>query len=92
MYCLPALQAKARILCPHEHEIPIHAHLDTISALSAHADRDEMLRWCRESTGTPGRVEVVHGEPESAESFRDTLTRELGWNCSVAKYLEEIEV
>ena len=73
-------------------EVPIRAHIDEISALSAHADRDEMLRWCRESSGKPGRVEIVHGEPDSAESFRDTLTRELGWNCSVAKYLEEIEV
>jgi len=73
-------------------EIPIHAHIDEISALSAHADRDELLRWCRSSSGRPGRVAIVHGEPSAAQSFKSTLSQELDWNCFVAKYLEEIEL
>jgi metallo-beta-lactamase family protein len=73
-------------------EIPVRAEIAEISGLSAHADRDELLRWCRSCTGTPGRVAVVHGEPESAANFRKTLEEQMKWNVFVPKYLEKVEV
>ncbi len=76
-------------------EVPIRAHIDEMSELSAHGDRDEMLRWCRESIALsggrgPGRVAVVHGEPDSASAFAKTLKHEFGWNTFVPKYQEKI--
>jgi metallo-beta-lactamase family protein len=73
-------------------EVPVNAEICEVSGLSAHADRDELLRWCRSCSGTPGRVAVVHGEPESARNFSDLLGKELGWNSFVAGYLETITV
>jgi metallo-beta-lactamase family protein len=73
-------------------EVPVRAEIAEISGLSAHADRDELLRWCRSCKGTPGRVAIVHGEPESATAFSDTLTKELGWNTLIPKYLEVVTV
>jgi metallo-beta-lactamase family protein len=73
-------------------EVPVNAEICEVSGLSAHADRDELLRWCRSCSGTPGRVAVVHGEPDSARHFSELLGKELGWSSFVAEYLQTITV
>lgn len=82
-------------------EVPIRAAIREMSELSAHGDRDEMLRWCRESMrlskdngngGSPRQVAVVHGEPDSAEAFAATLKEDLGWNTFVPHYQQEIDI
>lgn len=73
-------------------EVSVGAEIAEISGLSAHGDRDELLRWCRSCAGTPATVGVVHGEPDSAASFAATLRSELGWQTFVPRYLETIEV
>lgn len=73
-------------------EVPVNAEVCEITGLSAHADRDELLRWCRSCSGSPGRVAVVHGESDSARTFSETLRRELGWQPWVPDYLETVDV
>jgi metallo-beta-lactamase family protein len=73
-------------------EIPVKAEVVELSGLSAHADRRELLQWCRACSGIPSRVAVVHGEPDSSKSFSHTLHSELGWNAFTPRYLETIEV
>ncbi len=73
-------------------EVQIRSHVAEISGLSAHGDRDEMLRWCGESKGKPGKVYVVHGEPETAQTFAKTLASECKWNVSVAEYQKTVVV
>jgi metallo-beta-lactamase family protein len=73
-------------------EVPIRAHIEEISGLSAHGDKDELLRWCRESDGKPNKVAIVHGEPGTAAVFNETLKKEFNWNSQVAKYQETWEI
>jgi len=78
-------------------DVPVRAHVAEIGALSAHGDRDELLRWGREcnaisGAGLPGKVALVHSEPEVAEKFEQTLKRELKWNVWRPKYLERYAV
>lgn len=73
-------------------EVSVGAEIAEISGLSAHGDRDELLRWCRSCAGTPSKVGVVHGEPDSATSFAATLRSELSWQTFIPRYLETIEV
>jgi metallo-beta-lactamase family protein len=73
-------------------EVPVRAEISEISGLSAHGDREELLRWCRSCSGKPSRVAVVHGEPETAATFRDTLAKEFSWNAFTPSYLQTIEV
>ena len=73
-------------------DYPVRAQIATMSGLSAHADKDELLRWCKESNGAPGMTYVVHGEPESATAFASTLTSQLGWKTKVAEYQQTITV
>ncbi len=73
-------------------EVDIRAHVDSVSGLSAHGDREELMRWCSSGQGTPKKVAVVHGEPDSAEAFCDTLKSQLKWDAFVAQYKQKVEV
>ena len=84
------IQSGAESLRIFGEEVAIRAQIETISGLSAHADKDELLRWCSEGSGTPWQVAIVHGEPDSARSFQDTLQEKFGWNAFTAEYLQEI--
>lgn len=78
-------------------EIPVNADIETISGMSAHAGKSELLRWARESDsiskeGKPGRVAVVHGEQEAAKEFAQTLNQDLSFNTFVAQHEQVVEV
>jgi metallo-beta-lactamase family protein len=73
-------------------QVAVRAEICEMSGLSAHADRDELLRWCKSCTGTPGKVAIVHGEPPSALSFSDALQKELGWNTVIPRYGDTLTV
>ncbi|MEJ2541735.1 MAG: MBL fold metallo-hydrolase [Gemmatimonadota bacterium] len=53
-------------------QVPVRARIHTINGFSAHADRDELLAWHRE-TGSPGTTYLVHGEPGPMEAFGERL-------------------
>lgn len=73
-------------------DVRVNAEIAEISGLSAHGDKDELLKWCRSCSGTPKKVAVVHGEPESAAAFANSLREEFKWNVVVPAYLEKIVV
>jgi metallo-beta-lactamase family protein len=72
-------------------QVPIQAHIKTISGLSAHADRGELLRWLKSCNGSP-KVKITHGEKSVAHGFAETIQAELNWKAEAAKQLEVIEV
>jgi len=67
---------------------PVRARVTRIGGFSAHADRDELLRWI--SGVTPRRVFVVHGETKSAKEFGRFLRQEKGWKVTVPEYGTEV--
>ena len=83
-------------------QVPVNARVEEISGLSAHGDREEMIRWCKESIAlskgtSPSeqkspKVMVVHGEPDSAQSFSQTLSKTFGWDTEVAGYMKTVEI
>lgn len=52
-------------------EIEVRAGIHTINGFSAHADRDDLLRWLEGTGGA--RACLVHGEAEVIESFSARL-------------------
>ncbi|MFW5915243.1 MAG: MBL fold metallo-hydrolase [Planctomycetota bacterium] len=52
---------------------PLNADVVSIQALSAHADRDEMLQYYEETGFEVDRAFVVHGEPEQQKPFAQKL-------------------
>ncbi len=57
-------------------DVPLRAEVQVLNGYSAHADRDEMVRWLAATTnaarGRPA-VTLVHGEPEVQDDFATTL-------------------
>ncbi len=51
----------------------VYARVHTINALSAHADREEMLDYFTSTRTVPSRTFVVHGEEEQSLAFAAAL-------------------
>ena len=69
---------------------PVRARIARISGFSAHADRDELLRWLSGLRKPPRHVFVTHGEPDAAKHFAHLLTQKKGWEVSVPNYQDEV--
>lgn len=52
---------------------PLRARVATISGLSAHADKDELLNYCGRFKKKPSKTFLVHGELDQQEPFAQTL-------------------
>jgi metallo-beta-lactamase family protein len=64
-------------------QVPVLARVARIAGFSAHADRDELLRWASVLRVKPRGAFVVHGEPKVAEGFSRTLAERTGWRTTV---------
>jgi metallo-beta-lactamase family protein len=80
-----ALQEGARTIRIHGQDVPVRAKVETLDGLSAHADREEILRWLSGFRRPPGKTYIVHGEPRAAEGLADTLQTRLHWNARVGR-------
>jgi metallo-beta-lactamase family protein len=54
-------------------EYGVRARVERIDAMSAHADREELLAWLARFSRPPKQTFVVHGEEKAAFAFRDEL-------------------
>ena len=86
-----ALQDGADSLRMHGQDIPVRAAIETVSGLSGHADRDELLRWL-DPLGDPTRVFLTHGEPDSADALAAELRRRRKWNVVIPQLGETHEL
>jgi metallo-beta-lactamase family protein len=65
--------------------VPVRATIMVSDAYSAHADREEILRWLGGFKRPPGITYIVHGEADAASALRDAITSRLGWRAAVAE-------
>lgn len=86
------IQDGAKAVKIHGEEVPVRAHVETINGLSAHADREEILRWLGGFARKPARTFVVHGEPEASEGLREKIVGELGWDVVIPADGQQIEI
>ncbi len=77
-------------------EWDVRCRVKTISGFSAHADEHELARWLgafgseRGGNGTPRRVFVVHGDPDSAEAFATRIREELHMDPYLPQWKEQV--
>lgn len=62
----------------HGHRVPVRSEVVNLGGLSAHADREELLRWCRALPAVPRRTFLNHGEDPARKALEAALV-ELGW-------------
>lgn len=73
-------------------EVPVRARIEKIDALSAHADRGEIMRWLSGFEQPPKRTFLVHGEPEARKALQAKILAELGWNVYSPGFHERVEL
>ena len=72
-------------------DYPLRAEVVTLGGFSAHADRDELLRFLRESNLTIKRIALVHGEEDQTLAFAESL-RAAGYQVTVPWHGQSIVV
>jgi len=73
----------ARTISIYGDRLPVRAHVAQIGGYSAHADRDELLRWLKTCSSKP-RFYAVHAEVASAQAFAKTVHDRFGWEAAAA--------
>ncbi|MBL0726576.1 MBL fold metallo-hydrolase [Piscinibacter sp. HJYY11] len=87
-----AMVAAAESVKIHGQHIPVRAEVACLDSLSAHADRDELLRWAGALPARPRHVFVTHGEPVPADTLRQALEERHGFTCSVPEYRDVVDL
>jgi len=68
----------------------VRAKIIQMGGFSAHADRDELLKWLSGFQTPPSKLFVTHGEPQTALSFADLVTSTKKWTVSVPRYGDRV--
>ena len=76
----------ARSVRIHGQQYPVRARITQIHGFSAHADRDELIKWISKLSANPRHVFLTHGEQGSAEEFSKYLHEKTGYQTSVPTY------
>ena len=65
-------------------EYPLKARVAKIGGFSAHADKEEMIRFLKKSNLSVNKIALVHGEEDQSLAFADTLNKQ-GYDTVVPK-------
>jgi metallo-beta-lactamase family protein len=82
----------ARDVRMHGQSISVNARIAKIDSMSAHADRTEILRWLGTFPAKPGRVCLVHGEPEPMDALKTLIQQRLGWMAETPRHLQRLSL
>ena len=87
-----ALESHSPTLKVHGEYIPVHAAVESLSSLSAHADYSEILSWLGSLATPPKRAFVTHGEQAAADALRRRISEQLHWPCEVPTHLASVDL
>lgn len=76
----------------HGQTVPVQAQIAKIDSMSAHADRGEILRWLATVPAAPGRLCLVHGEPQPMDALKARIAERFGWNIATPGYRETMSL
>lgn len=68
---------------------PVKARIEKINGFSAHADKDELLKWVSGFKEIPKKFFLVHGEKEITEKFASFLKEKITSEIIIPEYLKE---
>jgi len=73
-------------------QVPVHAKIEKIDAMSSHADAGEIVRWLRTFPRAPKATYLVHGEPVAQDALKARITKELGWNVEIPSHGQKVDL
>jgi metallo-beta-lactamase family protein len=76
----------AKVVRIHGKQYPVRARIVQIHGFSAHADRDDLIKWLSKLSVEPRHIFITHGEKSAAENFKAFLKEKTGFEASVPEY------
>jgi metallo-beta-lactamase family protein len=76
----------------HGETVPVHARVELLESMSAHADSTEILRWLGGFGQAPRQTFLVHGELAAMEALGASIGATLGWTTRMPEHHETIEL
>jgi metallo-beta-lactamase family protein len=76
----------------HGETIPVHARVELLESMSAHADSTEILRWLGGFSRPPRQTFLVHGEVPAMEALGASIKQTSGWDTTMPKHHERFEL
>ncbi len=73
----------------HE-EVPVKCKVENISALSSHADKEELFRWMGNFKKAPKITFTVHGEGNNLDVYGAAIRERMKWNVIKPHYLDTV--
>uniref|UniRef100_UPI002ADE1CC8 MBL fold metallo-hydrolase n=1 Tax=Tepidiforma sp. TaxID=2682230 RepID=UPI002ADE1CC8 len=73
-------------------DVPVNARVAVLHGLSAHADRDELIRWVESAPAPPRRILLVHGEPAASAALAEALRARFPSEVRIPALGETIEL
>lgn len=70
----------------------VRATIEQISGLSAHGDREDLLRWLGDIKKSPSMVFLTHGEEEASNALAQAIEERMGWRTTVPTYRQTVEL
>lgn len=87
-----ALEDGAGSLRMFGEDVTVRAQVVSLDGFSAHADKNELMRWLRGFESPPRQSWVVHGEPQASSALADTMREVLDWKVDVARHNETVQL
>jgi metallo-beta-lactamase family protein len=94
-----AAGTRGRALVDGAREVKIHGQLVAVNAriakndsMSAHADRNEIVRWLETLPAAPGRLCLVHGEPGPMDALKERVAGRFGWQAITPAHREVVNL
>jgi metallo-beta-lactamase family protein len=72
--------------------VPVHARIEKLEGMSAHADAGEIIRWLRTFPRPPKMTYLVHGEIMAQDALKVRIGGELGWPVDVPQHGQKVDV
>jgi metallo-beta-lactamase family protein len=73
-------------------EVPVKCHVENMTSLSGHADREELFEWMKAFQHKPKIVFTVHGEAPGVDQYAQAIRNQFNWNVVVPQYLESFSL
>jgi metallo-beta-lactamase family protein len=94
-----AAGTRGRLLTDGAREVKIHGRIVAVNAriarndsMSAHADRNEIVRWLQTLPAAARRLCLVHGEPAPMDALKALIAERFGWEASTPSHRETISL
>ena len=76
----------------HGQRHTVRARIEQIQGFSAHADRNEIIKWLSKLTLHPRRVFITHGERDAAGAFQKFLKEKTGFESTIPTYGKKVNL